>query len=166
MTSLPLKHSRSAGSRALVDRKRANGYGLHRLIYLSRSRVLFTIHSPLAPLDGIIHSAAPRNKALRITGVLLYNGNYFAQVLEGLRRDVEAVFAAISNDPRHDEIMVLENGEITERTFAGWSVRYLDMADGTEVELCGVSAAEKSQESERQAASLIALLRYCVQTVP
>lgn len=164
MSSLPL-HNLSA-DRVGQPGFRYNGAWseLYRLIFVSRSRVPFNLRSPLDPLDGIVYASRPRNEALRITGVLLYNGWHFAQVLEGEGRDVRAVFAAIANDPRHDDVKVLENNPVAARSFAAWSVRYLDMADGTETEFCGAATCRVSLKSERQAASLIALLRYCVQT--
>jgi len=142
----------------------AGGRGLRRLIFVSRSRVPFNLHSPLDPLDGIIDASRARNDRLRITGLLVYNGRHFAQILEGEGRDIRAVFATIAHDPRHEDITVLENGAVAARSFAEWSVRYLDMADGTETEFQGEPTCEVALHSRRQAASLIALLRYCLHT--
>ena len=44
------------------------------------------------------------------------------QVLEGGRMQVSALYNRISQDPRHRDVALLSFDEISERSFAGWSM--------------------------------------------
>ena len=70
---------------------------MYRLIYISTASDALTSADVDAIVDASIRNNAPRN----ITGVLIYNGLNFLQVLEGTRLNVEEVFNRIVQDPRH-----------------------------------------------------------------
>lgn len=79
--------------------------------------------------DLLAHSRA-RNTADAITGLLVYryNEDYrrgnFLQVLEGPDKELDAVWDRISSDPRHHTIVVIEEGAISARMFADWSMGF------------------------------------------
>lgn len=54
---------------------------------------------PLIDLDALIHRASGKNMPLGITGILLFNGQQFFQVLEGNEEILESLFSAIQCDP-------------------------------------------------------------------
>ena len=93
---------------------------LRRILYYSRNRL-----DPAAgPIDAQVRdilsvSVANNNKA-KITGALIYDSNWFAQVLEGDVEAVAAVFAKIKADPRHGDVVVAESGPVKERRFPYW----------------------------------------------
>ena len=100
---------------------------LIHLIYVS------TAHQEMSPADlGEILDACMRNNSpRRVTGMLLYAGGSFMQVLEGEEADVDAVFGHIRRDPRHGDLIVLERTAIPERSFERWHMgfRRLGQAD-------------------------------------
>jgi hypothetical protein len=101
--------------------------GVFRLIYRSRSLIPAEQRKPEL---GLLFSAArSNNKKQRITGALLIQGDWFAQVLEGDEPAVRALFARIETDPRHEGISVLESGMAGERRFARWAMARVS-ADG------------------------------------
>jgi hypothetical protein len=77
-----------------------------------------------AELDHILASAVRRNSQQQVTGILLYVGGNFMQVLEGEATAVDEVFAHIERDPRHTNIIVLEREPIPERSFGRWSMGF------------------------------------------
>jgi hypothetical protein len=86
-----------------------------------------------AELDAILESAVRRNREHDVTGMLLYAGGNFLQVLEGEKANVDKVFAQLEKDSRHHGIIVLERAPIPARSFEQWSMGFhrLDAADAT-----------------------------------
>ena len=105
---------------------RSGGHGgavgtMHRLIYYS------TIAPKAAPrlkalLDEILDEARPRNASLGVTGALLFCNNHFLQVLEGEKHAVLQVYGAISSDPRHTGLQILESRPVASRQFQDWNL--------------------------------------------
>ena len=79
----------------------------------------------LALLQECRHS----NSKEGITGMLLYCGESFIQVLEGQEEDIDELFKVIKKDPRHTNVTVLEKKEISERKFANWSMGFKSISD-------------------------------------
>ncbi len=92
-----------------------------QLIYRSRKNSL--------PPNGIfeIRDQARRNNAERdLTGVLLFNRDYFLQFLEGDAEEVTHMFRTISDDPRHREVALISVQNVEERHFPDWSMGLVD----------------------------------------
>ena len=49
------------------------------------------------------------------------------QALEGEKEKVLALFETISGDPRHRGVLVLKQGEESERQFPDWSMAFRDL---------------------------------------
>lgn len=62
------------------------------------------------------------NKAQGLSGYLLFDKDYFAQVLEGEAAAVEAALARIRVDPRHRDVTLLGSRERRTRQFEGWTM--------------------------------------------
>ncbi|MBI3380940.1 MAG: BLUF domain-containing protein [Aquabacterium sp.] len=97
---------------------------LVRLLYASRAAEALTPEA----VDGILAVSRKDNPALGITGLLCYSGDIFMQVLEGGRDAVSQLYNAISHDPRHRDVVLLDYEEITERRFAGWTMGQVNLA--------------------------------------
>lgn len=106
-----------------------------RLIY--KSTACFERAAMLEPrnLPALLLSARCRNAELGITGVLIYTGARFLQVLEGRRGAVTHVFERLLVDRRHRSVSVIEMGEAEGRHFAGWSMGFLGTSRGVEAKL-------------------------------
>ncbi len=74
------------------------------------------------------------NNALSdISGVLVFNGTHFTQVLEGHESAVRRLFKIIASDDRHCDVKVLAQGPISGRSFSGWSMAYNDTGDARQL---------------------------------
>lgn len=93
---------------------------LSRLVYVS------TAHPDLvlADLYAILETARTRNESEGLTGLLIYNGFNFMQLLEGPPDKVERVFAAICRDTRHTGVVRVMSGEAQTRVFGGWAMAF------------------------------------------
>ena len=69
------------------------------------------------------------NAKVGVTGMLLYRGGNFIQVLEGDRAAVLAVFSRVSMDSRHRGVLRFLSSEVVERDFAGWSMGFRNVKD-------------------------------------
>lgn len=97
---------------------------LYSLLYISRSLV-----NPGAGAPEQIARVSRRNNAsCGVTGFLYHDADCFVQVLEGLFDDVNAIYAKIQKDPRHEVIRTLRHEQIETRAFGGWN---MGMHDGT-----------------------------------
>jgi len=77
-------------------------------------------------LAGILRIARENNAAHDISGMLVYHGGSFLQVLEGPEGAVNSLFVKIEKDPRHDEINILSRDTVPEKEFEEWSMGYID----------------------------------------
>ncbi|WP_340264256.1 BLUF domain-containing protein [Sphingobium mellinum] len=59
-----------------------------------------------------------------MTGLLLFNGKRFLQVLEGPREAVERVYDRVCADGRHCAVVKLRETAIAEREFGNWAMAY------------------------------------------
>lgn len=99
---------------------------LFQIVYASRNYVLGTREQINAEIASILEISRSNNARAGITGALLFNGNGFAQVLEGPMEAVEETYERIQCDPRHSDVVLLSNGETSERSFSDWSMAYAD----------------------------------------
>ncbi len=99
---------------------------LYQIVYTSRNCILGTPEQIEAEIASILNTSRKNNGPAGITGALLFNGHGFAQVLEGPVEAVEATYERIQCDPRHSDVVLLNNGETAERTFSDWSMAYAD----------------------------------------
>jgi hypothetical protein len=92
-----------------------------RLVYMS-SRNLS------APLDlqNLIATSRRNNSRVSVTGFLLFDGDVFAQALEGTRADVTHTYNRITMDARHNSIHLISCVDVQERLFPNWSMGLLD----------------------------------------
>lgn len=74
----------------------------------------------------MVRQSVANNKKLNLTGILLFDGTYFFQVLEGDGEKVNAMIAKIGLDPRHANIQVLSSRQVEARLFPKWSMELID----------------------------------------
>ncbi len=72
----------------------------------------------------LLRISRANNAEAGLTGMLLYRGGRFIQVLEGPADTVDDLVATIRRDPRHGEMRVLLRETIEERAFADWTMGY------------------------------------------
>lgn len=103
-----------------------------RLLYASRAVGPQTT----TVTSSILLTARAHNAQHGIGGVLLQGRGLYLQVLEGERMAVNRLYARIVADQRHQDVVLLQLEEITQRRFAGWSMAHVDLqADDAMVQL-------------------------------
>lgn len=93
------------------------------LAYISRS----TVKNTAEILDDIAEISAAKNSKIGVTGILLLNGNYFFQLLEGREDLVKKTFEHIGKDTRHTEVKILAECYNEQRLFTDWFMRSFDL---------------------------------------
>lgn len=93
---------------------------MYRLIYISSA----SDNTSVSDIRDILSTAVTNNRETDITGLLMYNGLNFMQVLEGEQNDIEPLFEKISKDTRHVSVASILQGEADTRIFAPWSMLF------------------------------------------
>jgi hypothetical protein len=84
-----------------------------------------------AALVELLEQSRQHNGAHDITGLLVYRDQAFVQVLEGERSVVEALYAKIAVDPRHEDVVLITSEQQVKRNFPDWSMGFHDSAPGS-----------------------------------
>ncbi|MBK5929490.1 BLUF domain-containing protein [Halochromatium salexigens] len=79
----------------------------------------------------ILNYARQHNAEQGITGLLLFQGGHFLQVLEGEADQIRNLFKQISKDERHHQITLLFEELVSRSQYPDWSMGFQTM-DGTE----------------------------------
>ena len=109
------------GNDASVKEAEAAAATCYRLIYRSHS-LLPGGGKDEAALSAILQQARTGNALRGITGALMLYDDWFAQVLEGPQPVIEALYARIKTDPRHNGVRLNEAGVVPKRLFAKWAM--------------------------------------------
>jgi len=97
---------------------------LKRIKYVSRYA------KPLSAQDinRITEAASKKNAKLDVTGVLMTSGGIFLQIIEGPPEAVDGLWAAISRDSRHTDVLLLSSEEgVRRRLFPDWGMKAMDL---------------------------------------
>ena len=93
------------------------------LVYVSAAGAELT-HEQLVDL---LKRSRANNAREGITGMLLYKGGNFMQLIEGPRDRVTALFERIRHDPRHRLVYRLLLEPVATRQFPDWSMAFHDI---------------------------------------
>lgn len=94
------------------------------IIYASASSQPFSSNQ----LTDLLAKARANNRALAVSGILLYHQGSFLQVLEGEDFVVSALYQRILKDPRHHRCMVVKRSTVVQRSFADWSMGFVEVS--------------------------------------
>ncbi len=117
---------------------------MRQLIYVSTARGPQSADD----MELLLSKSRMRNTDVGLTGLLLYNGSRFLQVLEGDHHAVQSRFEAIAGDSRHRSIVTLSDRQVETREFGNWSMAFSrpDAADfvplAEQIEAATASAGE------------------------
>jgi hypothetical protein len=78
-------------------------------------------------LLDILHVSVKNNGPTDVTGLLLYQGGNFMQVLEGPEEGVMTIFGKIKEDDRHKDIILISVEPIKEREFSDWQMAFVNL---------------------------------------
>ncbi|GAB2531666.1 BLUF domain-containing protein [Spirosoma aerophilum] len=79
---------------------------------------------PDEELFRVMQESKRKNRALGITGILLYFNGSVIEVLEGPETNVKNLYEAIQRDQRHRQLIQLYASTIEERYFPDWYMGY------------------------------------------
>ena len=138
---------------------------MYSLVYVSSATVTFSDDDLRALLD----QSRRDNAAKQISGILLYKGGNFMQLLEGDVAHVKELYSKITLDRRHTGSLVLLRTHSDERMFPDWSMAFRDLNDKSVTSLPGFSpflnTAFDSREFSENPSRAQALLQYFKQSM-
>ncbi|MDD5323369.1 MAG: phosphate-starvation-inducible PsiE family protein [Methylococcales bacterium] len=87
------------------------------------------ISTPTRPMTTddlmeILNTARLNNVCIGVSGMLLYTGSEFIQILEGEEEVVEELLDSIKKDPRHRDFRIIEKKKIYKRDYAEWTMGF------------------------------------------
>ncbi|GHF71353.1 BLUF domain-containing protein [Seohaeicola zhoushanensis] len=88
-------------------------------------RSLARLREPSSQLQAILEESRQRNDELGVTGILLFDGTYFMQTIEGPVEATASVFARIVEDGRHDDVVPFGVAKIAKRAFPDWTMELI-----------------------------------------
>lgn len=135
---------------------------IYRILYCSRNSMTGSAEEQKLEIESILAKSRTRNFTNGITGALLFNSGFFAQVLEGSLDKVEQTFERIQRDMRHDEVSVLECGFVPVRDFPEWSMAYAGHDQSGSDAYADMSIARALQNQSTAATEVSELLRTLV----
>lgn len=91
---------------------------LKTLTYTSRARLDLTSQD----LAEIHATAQRRNARDSVTGLLIFNGVHFLQIVEGQDRTIDGLLERLRLDDRHSAVEVRDERPIGHRSFPAWSM--------------------------------------------
>ena len=73
-------------------------------------------------LNAIHRTARELNSLDGITGLLVFNGTHFLQIVEGAEQAIDDLVERLRRDPRHTGLEVRDERKVEGRSFPGWSM--------------------------------------------
>lgn len=98
---------------------------MRSIVYVSRAAPSMSNPALLA----LVTKAQIRNRALLITGRLIYLNRRFVQIIEGPEDGVALVWAAIQRDQTHQDLLLLCDEHVPSRLFPGWTMDFRTASD-------------------------------------
>lgn len=84
---------------------------------------------PIKALEKMVTLASQRNREMDVTGILLFNGKHFFQLLEGPLESVIAIYQRICDDGRHYNLVELMRDYAPARRFGNVGMELFDLRE-------------------------------------
>ncbi|MDA0147204.1 BLUF domain-containing protein [Vibrio sp. LaRot3] len=93
--------------------------------------VLYSSDSKLGNIDinSLLKAAIEKNSRLGITGFLMSHSSGFIQYIEGGDKEIDDLYAVISQDPRHTNVTTLLESDISQRLYQEWDMGHVYIDD-------------------------------------
>lgn len=118
---------------------------LKSLTYTSRASLDLTAND----LMDIHQSARHLNALDGITGLLMFDGTRFLQIIEGPEEAIDSLVDRLRMDHRHGSLEIRDERFVEERSFAGWSMELVNVSPGfidTPVEIGSILPASTTDQ--------------------
>jgi hypothetical protein len=127
---------------------------LKTLIYTSEAR----LNIRPSEVADIIAASQINNPLDGITGLLIFNGAIFLQIIEGSESAVDDLSKRLSGDPRHRNMCIHQDLLVAERVFPDWSMAYLRLENGTFIGEAAVENALRRKLSPALRSAVLSVL--------
>ena len=91
---------------------------LKSLTYTSRA----SLDLEVGDLEEIHRTAREVNALEGITGLLIFNGTHFLQIVEGAPEAIDDLVQRLRRDPRHLGVEIRDERAVEQRSFPSWSM--------------------------------------------
>ena len=81
-------------------------------------------------LEDIHRTARDQNALDGITGLLVFNGTHFLQIIEGSESAIDELVAKLRRDPRHTGFEIRDQRKVDRRSFPDWSMELVRVEAG------------------------------------
>ena len=82
---------------------------------------------PVKALENMVAAANSKNRQSSVTGILLFNGTHFFQLLEGPAENVTSIYEQICSDTRHHNVVELMRDHGPSRRFGKAGMELFDL---------------------------------------
>ncbi len=79
----------------------------------------------------LLNQCHKNNLEKGISGLLLYYNGQYLQLIEGEKDKIQTLYQVIRKDPRHENVVVLEEGEQAGKNFPDWAMGFKAVAGET-----------------------------------
>lgn len=129
----------------------------HSLLYVSKSTLGAREANEAA--RQIASGSVQVNARLGLTGALIFTGEYFAQIIEGCRPNIDELMVKIGQDPRHTDLKIVDRNDEFQRRFSDWSMAYIGPSQFVSrhvLQLLEPSSAERKWRAAKWMSELMA----------
>jgi FAD-dependent sensor of blue light len=96
-----------------------------RITYCSQASYDFAPEELIA----LLKQARPNNDRAGVSGMLLYGGQSFLQLLEGDAKTLEATYSKVLADDRHTNLRLLAETDVAAPLFPDWTTGFKHLED-------------------------------------
>lgn len=102
---------------------------LTTLIYQSKQN---TLHSNTVT-NEFLEKLRIKNKTTEVSGILLYNGSDFLQIIEGQESTIDCLYNKIRKNNIHTEVVELMRDYTTNRYFSNYGIKFYDLRQANDL---------------------------------
>ena len=81
-------------------------------------------------LEDIHRTARDQNALDGITGLLVFNGTHFLQIIEGSESAIDELVTKLRRDPRHTGFEIRDQRKVDRRSFPDWAMELVRVEAG------------------------------------
>jgi len=109
----------------ILPRDYKNSFIKDDLLFEVTYRSMANTDISTADIEKLLKTSRINNKALNITGSLIFHRKVFFQLIEGPKKNVLKLYDKIKNDNRHFDVATMWQGSKPVRDFGEWSLAML-----------------------------------------
>ncbi|HEY6662171.1 MAG TPA: BLUF domain-containing protein [Sphingomicrobium sp.] len=79
-------------------------------------------------IEAIHHTALELNALDGITGLLIFNGTHFLQIIEGAPNAIDDLVERLRRDPRHSGLEIRDVRPVGDRSFPDWTMELVKVS--------------------------------------